>query len=209
MDTGEWELLFSYLILNGDAKVLKTFRIHPSGSIHIKNQLKRLNDNYHSPFYRFGDRFTLYEGFKNVEWYGRGPIASYVDRKGGSKVGIYQSTVEQLYNLYARPQENGNRSETRWMKIQDESGLGLKITSLDHFHFSALPYSMEALDSGKDKSLRQDHGRLLIPGKEIHLSIDGYSSGLACVNSWGALPRPEYKLLYGDYTFSYWISPLK
>ena len=207
--TGEIILKFDYKILNGDAQVVKIYTIHPSGSIHTENSLKPLNDDYHTPFYRYGDRFTLQEGFDKVEWYGRGPIASYVDRKSAAPVGIYQSSVADLYNLYARPQENGNRSETRWMTIQDEEGTGLKIGSTHHFHFSALPYSMEKLDSGKDKSLQQDHGRLLTPDDKIYLCIDGYSSGVACVNSWGALPRSEYQLLYGEYSFSYWISPLQ
>ena len=43
---------------------------------------------------------------------------------------------------------------------------------------------------------------------ETHLDIDGYSAGVACINSWGALPLPEYRLPYGDYTFGFTFRPV-
>ena len=59
------------------------------------------------------------------------------------------------------------------------------------------------------KRLTQSHGKLLNRRKNVFLSVDGFSSGLGCVNSWGAIPRDEYLLHYKSYKFNYWISPMK
>lgn len=39
------------------------------------------------------------------------------------------------------------------------------------------------------------------------LCIDKAQMGLGCVNSWGALPLEKYRLPYGDYEFTFIMSP--
>ena len=89
-----------------------------------------------------------------------------------------------------------------------EKGVQLKIFSEKKFNFSAINQRIEDLDSGFDKRLSQSHGKLLDRRKNVFFSIDGFSSGLGCVNSWGALPRNEYILPYKSYRFNYWIYPM-
>ena len=143
----------------------------------------------------------------DVKWYGNGPHENYIDRKQASNIGIYQSNTEDLFTLYARPQDNGNRTEIRWVKFSSNKNVTLKFCSSVPFNFSASHYKKEDLDSGRNKKASQKHVRLLEPREDIYVNIDGFTSGVGCVNSWGALPRKEYRLPYGSYNYSYWILP--
>ena len=74
---------------------------------------------------KIGLQFQFPKAFSNVEWYGRGPFETYPDRKTGAKVGLYQSNADDMYVPYIIPQEYGNRTDVRWLKVQDENGKGL------------------------------------------------------------------------------------
>ncbi|WP_417361096.1 hypothetical protein [Gallaecimonas pentaromativorans] len=67
------------------------------------------------------------DGFNNVARYGRGPWENYQDRKYSADLGLYQTKVKALYTPYIRPQENGNRSDTRWLTLTNGHGVGLKV----------------------------------------------------------------------------------
>jgi beta-galactosidase len=76
---------------------------------------------------RAGLNFRLPEEFDQLEWYGRGPFETYPDRKTGAKVGIWQSTAEQEYVPYLLPQDHGNKTDIRWLKISNQKGDGFQI----------------------------------------------------------------------------------
>ncbi len=202
------KLTFKEKIFGGDADLIKLYTIYPNGSIKISNVLEVLKGS-HSPIYKFGDLFELSDDFKYCKWYGNGPEESYVDRKNSVKIGNYQLPIKDMFTAYARPQENGNRTDVKWVSLFTEKGFQLKIFSENNFNFSAINQRIEDLDSGYDKRLTQSHGKLLNRRKNVFLSIDGFSSGLGCVNSWGAIPRNEYLLPYKSYKFHYWISPVE
>ena len=109
---------------------------------------------------------------------------------------------------YARPQYNGTRTDTRWFRVTDARGQGLEFMAHGTVDFTALHYSPDQLDAGPDKTTTQSHFRLLDPVTETHLDIDGFSAGVACINSWGALPLDAYQLPYGDYTFGFTFRPV-
>jgi beta-galactosidase len=94
---------------------------------------------------REGMQFLLPLEFNQVEWYGRGPFETYPDRKTGAKAGIYQSDADAMYEPYIIPQEYGNRSDVRWLKVQNAEGLGLKIEGDDLLNFSLRKYSTDNL----------------------------------------------------------------
>ena len=93
-----------------------------------------------------GLQFHLPKAFRNVEWYGRGPFETYPDRKTGAKVGIYQSDADKMYVPYIIPQDYGNRTDVRWLKVQDNEGRGLLISSNDLLNFSLHKYTTDNLD---------------------------------------------------------------
>lgn len=71
----------------------------------------------------------------------------------------------------------------RWVEFTKKSGITLRFYGEKPLHFSASNFSREDLDSGKDKKASQKHGHLLEPTKEVFVNIDGFTSGVGCVNS--------------------------
>ena len=94
----------------------------------------------------------------------------------------------------------------RWYRVLDDSGRGLEIVSCVPFSASALHYRIETLDDGEEKSQR--HSCELEEDDVTNVCVDLVQMGLGCVNSWGALPRPEYTLPYQDYEFVFIIKPI-
>ncbi len=98
---------------------------------------------------RVGLRSALSETLNAVEWYGRGPHENYCDRKTGCKLGLHTSRAEELTHMYMTPQENGHRTDVRFVEITDEEGHGIRISSAVPFEFSLGPYSVEQLEQAK------------------------------------------------------------
>ena len=96
-------------------------------------------------------------------------------------------------------------SDLRWWHLADIGGRGLTVTSDAPFSASALHYQQESLDEGPAK--RQGHSPEVEKQKNVSVCLDKVQYGLACVNSWGALPLPEYRIPYADYTFRLKIAP--
>jgi beta-galactosidase len=95
---------------------------------------------------KIGLQFQLPKTFSSVEWYGRGPFENYPDRKTGAKVGLFYSNAGEMYESYLIPQEYGNRSDVRWLKVQDGEGKGLLIKGGELLNFSLHKYSTENLE---------------------------------------------------------------
>ena len=154
---------------------------------------------------RFGLKMVLPEGFENVKWYGRGPHENYQDRKTSAFVGLYRSTVSEMYYPYVRPQENGNRTGIRWMSLTNHDGTGLLILGSKTFDGSALHYSVDDLDYTVSKN---KHITDLKERPEVYLNIDMNQRGVAGDNSWGAKPMDKYRIMPRDYSYTVILSPV-
>ena len=154
---------------------------------------------------RFGMRVAIPDSFCNREYFGRGPVENYSDRKSNAFVGRYSSTVDEQFYGYIRPQEAGNKTDLRWITLSDEGRVSLTIIGTELFSASALPYPQEAIHDGMRKL--QSHPEFLEKDGNTYLCVDKAQQGLACVNSWGAVPLPQYTLPYGDYNFTFVIIP--
>jgi beta-galactosidase len=99
------------------------------------------------PFWlpRVGVEMALNEDLNNVKWFGRGPQENYPDRKTGYKIGVYETTVEKMYEPYLLPQDYGLRTENRYVEMTDKNGAGLRFSSTDLFNFNAYPFATENL----------------------------------------------------------------
>jgi beta-galactosidase len=155
---------------------------------------------------RVGLRFSLSSEFADVAWYGRGPHENYSDRKTSAPVGIYSATIEELYYPYIRPQENGNRTDTRWVAFSDSAGVGLAAHGNPTLDWSALPFLQEDLDEGTAK--RGRHTFDLRPRDLVAVHLDHKQMGVGGDNSWGAQPLEAYRLPVREYSFSFRLSPL-
>ncbi len=79
----------------------------------------------------------------------------------------------------------------------------------DPFSISALNYSIDSLDDYPDKDRTpHSHGPLVKKSDFTNICIDKAQIGLGCVNSWGALPLPQYMLPYGEYSFTFTMQPV-
>lgn len=156
---------------------------------------------------RFGMRMLIPGTYGKLSWYGRGPQENYSDRNTSAFVGYYESTAEEQYFPYIRPQENGYKTDVRWLALQDSNGKGLMITGDPLVCFSALNYTTEDLDQGTKKNYRHTYD--LVPEDFISLNLDLGQTGVGGDDSWGARPHPQYTLKYGAYSYTYTIRPLR
>ncbi|MFW5774588.1 MAG: beta-galactosidase domain 4-containing protein, partial [Tangfeifania sp.] len=122
----------------------ETWTISPDGTIELEQEIVP-----HGPMpdmlQKAGLQFQLPKEFSSVEWYGRGPFETYPDRKTGAKVGIYESDADEMFVPYIIPQEYGNRTDVRWLSVQNEEGKGLLIKGDEPLNFSLHKYSTDNL----------------------------------------------------------------
>ncbi|MCD4695357.1 MAG: DUF4981 domain-containing protein [Bacteroidales bacterium] len=156
---------------------------------------------------RFGMKMQIPGNYSNLFWYGRGPHENYQDRHTSAYFGLYNSTVDKQYVSYIRPQENGYKTDTRWLALMDSTGKGLMFIGEPFISFSALNYSIEDLDQGTKADYK--HTNDLIPNDFVSLSVDFKQTGVGGDNSWGARPHPKYTLDYKAYEYEYIIRQIR
>jgi beta-galactosidase len=146
---------------------------------------------------------TLPVEFDRMTWYGRGPHENYWDRKQGAAVGFYRSSVSDQYHPYIRPQENGNRTDVRWVALANDEGTGLLAVGLPLVSISALHYTTDDFDEGIKK--RNRHTTDVRNRDLVTLNLDYKQMGVGGDTSWGsrAKPHPEYTLYPQEYTYRF------
>ena len=189
-----------------EGTVLLNYKISGNGQIAIDYSFNaEKSDLPEIP--RIGLKVKLHKEFNYLSYYGRGPWENYIDRNTAAFVGIYNSKVEEQYFAYSRPQENGHKTDVRWLDLKNYTGLGLKIISnSDLLEFNALNYETSNLDPGTTKQLRTTADLVLVDFVELH--IDHKMMGLGGDDSWGAKPHAPY-MYYADkdYQYSFSIIP--
>ncbi|MEM1543809.1 MAG: glycoside hydrolase family 2 TIM barrel-domain containing protein [Candidatus Bathyarchaeia archaeon] len=159
------------------------YNIYGSGDIIVKVEVNPKEGlPPHLP--RIGLQLTIPGGFENVTWFGRGPHENYCDRKEGAPVGVYSSTVDEQYVPYIRPQENGNKTEVRWVALTNSLGFGLLAVGMPLIEFSAHHYTAEDFERAK-------HTHELRRREDITLNLDYMQSGLGG-GSCGPDTLPQY-----------------
>ena len=192
--------------VSAGTKLQLTYEINNRGAVKVNQKLVAEKGAKVSNIFRFGMQMVMPKSFENISYYGRGPIENYIDRKWATELGVYNQTVTNQFYAYIRPQENGNKTDIRWWKQFNEAGSGLQFVAEAPFSASALHYTIESLDSGWEK--KQEHSNEVEPADLTNFLIDKVQMGLGCVDSWGAIPREEYMLPYGDYEFTFIMQPI-
>jgi beta-galactosidase len=191
-DTGQVGVLAEWkLPAVAGSRVSIQYEIYPDGTV-ILNQAFTPSSADLPEMPRFGLTMRLPRRLDSAEWYGRGPQETYWDRYTGAALGRYTSNVADLVFPYERPQETGNRIQTRWVALSDGARGGLLATGLPTFDFSAYPYAHDAFDGGPQKTQR--HTIDVKPADFVTLNLDYRQMGLGGDTSWGALPHHEYLL---------------
>ena len=157
---------------------------------------------------RMGVSITLNKQFSQMEWLGRGPHENYIDRNTSSYVGLYKGSVADQYFPYDRPQENGNKTEVRWMSLTDTAGQGLMVVGQPYVSTSAYLFPTEDLD---EPGLRKSQRHLSdIQFKDmVTWNIDLKQMGVGGDTSWGAYPHQPYLIPAERMSFSFRFWPVK
>mgnify|MGYP000856630389 CR=1 FL=1 len=155
---------------SGKIATLLTYTANADGQIDVMCRFLPSGNLPELP--RFGIAMALNPALENYSWYGLGPSENYPDRKSAATTGLWESTVTGQMVHYARPQENGNHGEIRWLALTDKNKYGIRIEAVENlFSATAIHYSVMDLYS-------ETHDCNLVPRKEVILNIDCAVTGL-------------------------------
>jgi beta-galactosidase len=217
-ELGRVIVLFRYDIMGPEggkiAGYSTTYTLLSSADVIISNSFNKVSDIL-PEIPRMGMQMQLPVEFANLRWFGRGPHENYIDRKRSADVGLYESTVADQYVPYIRPQENGYKTDTRWLTLTDDNGTGIMVSGDPLFCFAALNYVHDDFESpGKLSVYRKDaktantHTIDVKPRELVNLNIDLGQMGVGGDDSWGAPIHPEYRLLNSNYKYSFRLRPI-
>lgn len=179
--------------------MISMYVFHANGTIDFDTDLT-LNDDF-PPLARIGMQFAMPASYDIIDWYGRGPFESYQDRKTSAPVGLYKGSVADQHFPYVMPQENGNKTDVRWISITDEAATGFKVTGHQLLEVNVHDYSQEALNTSKTS-------HQLFRGNKTYVHIDLKQMGVGGDDSWSPRVHEEYQLKEKAYGFGFRIDPL-
>lgn len=209
------EIIINQIYPLEKAYVQMRYNVAPGGVITLKMDFKLNPGAVDVPdLFRVGVEFGMPGEYSTVDFYGEGPFDTYIDRRTAARLGRYVQDVTERYDFgAARPQEHGTNVGVKSYKLLRPDGTGLELTSPAEFSASALPFSRSTLDLSVGE---WRHSRELLP--LLHkddrsagvtcVNADLVQMGLGCVNSWGAIPRDEYMVHPGAYSFTLNLSPV-
>jgi beta-galactosidase len=152
---------------------------------------------------KVGMQMGIERTYDNIEWFGRGPMENYIDKNYGADVGIYNLLIQKFRENYVVPQENGNRTDVRWMFLYNQQKDGLLIVADSLLSMSAWPYTEQNIATAKHTNKLKDAGF-------ITLNIDLIQMGVGGNDSWSdvAAPLEQYQIKPGNYQYSFYIIPV-
>lgn len=191
-----------------EGQIIVSYTINALGEITVNNQLENIKTDL-PHLQRFGNNFIIKDEYQTVNWFGRGPHENYQDRKTAALVGQYKAAVSDLYFAYIRPQENGYKTDVRWVTFTNSSGKGVRIERPEWFSFSAHHQYNNDFDDGDKKMQR--HTTDIKKRDLVNINIDYAQTGVGGDDSWSLSARAhkEYRVNAGNLQYSYKIIPIK
>ena len=187
------------------SRYLSEYTLDSTGNTAVQIYFYAAPHHFFPELPRLGQQFTLPSDYNLVNWYGRGPHENYADRKASAHVGQYQSSVDDMYFPYVRPQENGYHTEVRWLALTNADNQGLKITGQPLVGFGAQHFDMYEYDTFDKAGL---HPHELTKQPHTYLNVDFLQRGIGGTDSWGYSPLHKYRVNWRDYRYEYVITPL-
>lgn len=191
-----------YSLINDSARVLVTYTFSGSGVVKVDYHLTVKPGLPNIP--KVGMQMGTADSYQQLEYFGKGPYENYTDRNYGSDAGIYKQDIYTFMEPYVVPQENGNRTDVRWMYLSNpNSRNGLLVVADSLLSMSAWPYTEENILNAK-------HTNKLIKAPFITLNIDLVQMGVGGNDSWSdvAAPLEKYQVKAKDYKYCFYIVPL-
>ena len=183
------------------SNVTSVIVVNPDGSLEITHTGTPKMFN----LTRFGTKMGLLREFDRVKWYGRGPQETYCDRKTGAKISLHEMSVEDLEHHYMRPQENGNRTDVRFVEVTNKDGKGLRFESVGEtpICFSAWHYTQDELQAAKHIHELKHRDITTFNVDLNQLGVGGDMPGDAHVR------EPYIMHCNKEYTYTFKIVPIK
>ena len=193
------------------ARVKVTYLIDAEGRVAVFESMESAGKMYEAPqLFRFGMRFAMPGQYSSLDFFGLGPWENYADRCSSALLGHFRQRVEEQYHYgYVRSQESGTHTGIRWMRILDDADRGLELAAPAPFSASALPFSLEELDTHvhslelKAKAHENDRSR-----GTTHVHADLAQMGVGGINSWGSWPLTDYLIPAAERTFVFLVTPV-
>ena len=212
------ELTFDIPGLEGEtvAKYESVYKVYGNREIEVSNKFKAIAKNL-PEIPRMGMNLQLAREYENMQWLGRGPQENYCDRNTGSLVGLYDGKVKDQYWAYIRPQENGNKTDVRWVAFTNNDGNGLLSIGLPLLSVSAHHNIMEDFESPvrtigriyEGKEVVNRHTNDVKERNLVSVNLDYKQMGVGGDNSWGARTHPQYLLTDPVYNYSFRLKMIK
>jgi beta-galactosidase len=197
---GDSQVASYYTIANDSAAIKVVYSVSDKGFIHVNfafapgvSALPNLP--------KVGMQMGVPSTYSQVEYFGRGPLENYIDRRYGFDAGIYKMGIHDFMEPYVVPQENGNRTDVRWLSLSKSPGKeGLLVIADSLLSMSAWAYTEENIISAKHTN------KLKNPGF-ITLNIDLIQMGVGGNDSWSdvAAPLDQYQVKSRPYNYSFYI----
>jgi beta-galactosidase len=194
----------SSALLQGSSSYSTTYTIFGSGDIVVTNRFEPGSGSL-PELPRFGMQMVLLAEFDNMTWYGRGPQENYWDRNTSAAVGVYSGKVRDQYHPYIRPQENGYKTEVRWVALANDDGIGLLAVGLPLISTAASHFLPGDYEYGPEKDQR--HPTDMKKRDLVVFNVDYKQMGVGGDTSWGAKPHDQYMLYPKAYSYSFRLRP--
>lgn len=199
---GEIKISSKYEVIKDSAQVRVDYLIKSNGIVQVNYQLQAHKALPNIP--KVGMQMGVQRQFDQISWYGKGELENYCDRSFGFTVGKYSLPINQFIEPYIKPQENGNRTEVRWMSLTNTSkNKGLLVMNADKvLQMSAWPYTQANVNEAKHTYDLKDPGF-------VTLNIDLMQMGVGGNDSWSPVSQPmeKYQIKSGDYQYSFYLVP--
>ena len=213
LENGTILLNVTYNLPGVETSFISKYTIHGNGIIHVENTLNETT--YVGDIPRIGMRMQLPRSLNDLTYFGRGPWENYQDRKSSAFVDLYSSKVADQYVPYIRPQDNGYKTDTRWIALSDAYDNGiLFVAGSKNLSFSALHMENEDFDttSGLDyKNSKASKHTIDIEEKNlVQLNIDLGQRGVAGDDSWYSKPQEKYQFKGNQkHEYSFYMIPFE
>jgi beta-galactosidase len=177
------------------------FRVNGTGTLKTEYLLEAAKELPDIP--KVGIQGGINRNLDEITWYGRGPLENYSDRRYGFDTGIYSCSLHDFGEPYVMPQENGNRTDVRWMMLTNGEGRGLVVVADSLLSMGAWPYTEEVIN-------RAQHTNELVESGFITLNIDLLQMGVGGNDSWSEVGQPleKYRIKPGKWRYTFFLAPV-
>ena len=190
--------------LEGDkAELTLKYMMYPDGRLNVSYDI-RIAESVLEPL-RIGLQTQIAGELDNLSYFGRGPQENYSDRNDGIFLGLWNTTPADMMYQYVYPQENGNRTDVRWISCADDKGRGLVFLGTQ-------PLSVSAWNTTQAELQDAMHiGEPAVLTDSFVLNVDLVQTGVGGTDSWSQRARPydNVRLLDKHYSYDFWLSPVK